>query len=228
MPAGWPAADSGGEIGREKNDNDRLEDDRSCVDEALATWPAVASAKDAAAPQPPATAASTANDAAQPEVTPTGDTVARNPAQAKEKSDIVIVGSRIAGARVTEALPVVVVNRDKLDTIGAVSGDELIRSIPQMGDVSFNPGNNPQTSNAARGDVGSVDLRSLGVGNTLVLLNGRRVIAPTGKPGPVGYGHRAGPQLQFERHPHRRPAAPRSAARRSGGASPVRTRSRAS
>ncbi len=143
---------------------------------ALATWPAVASAKDAAAPQPPATAASTANDAAQPEVTPTGDTVARNPAQAKEKSDIVIVGSRIAGARVTEALPVVVVNRDKLDTIGAVSGDELIRSIPQMGDVSFNPGNNPQTSNAARGDVGSVDLRSLGVGNTLVLLNGRRVI----------------------------------------------------
>src|SRR3546814_8555170 len=50
------------------------------------------------------------------------------------------------------------------------------RSIPQMGDVSFNPGNNAQTSNAARGDVGSVNLRSLGVGNTLVLLNGRRIV----------------------------------------------------
>jgi len=90
--------------------------------------------------------------------------------------DIVVVGTRIEGARVTEALPVVVVSQDKLDAIGAVSGDELIRNIPQMGDVSFNPGNNAQTSNAARGDVGSVNLRSLGVGNTLVLLNGRRIV----------------------------------------------------
>lgn len=90
--------------------------------------------------------------------------------------DIVVVGTRIEGARVTEALPVVVVGQDKIDAIGAVSGDELIRNIPQMGDVSFNPGNNAQTSNAARGDVGSVNLRSLGVGNTLALLNGRRVV----------------------------------------------------
>ncbi len=90
--------------------------------------------------------------------------------------EIVVVGTRIEGARVTEALPVVVVGQDKLDAIGAVSGDELIRNIPQMGDVSFNPGNNAQTSNAARGDVGSVNLRSLGVGNTLVLLNGRRIV----------------------------------------------------
>ena len=36
--------------------------------------------------------------------------------------------------------------------------------------------NNPQTSNSARGDVNSVNLRSLGVGNTLVLLNGRRLV----------------------------------------------------
>jgi outer membrane receptor protein involved in Fe transport len=37
--------------------------------------------------------------------------------------------------------------------------------------------NNPQTSNAARGDVNSINLRNLGVGNTLVLLNGRRLVA---------------------------------------------------
>ncbi|HMN53223.1 MAG TPA: TonB-dependent receptor plug domain-containing protein, partial [Sphingopyxis sp.] len=91
-------------------------------------------------------------------------------------SDIVVVGTRIEGARVTEALPVVVFDQDRIDAAGVVSGDELIRSIPQMGDVSFNPGNNAQTSNAARGDVGSVNLRSLGVGNTLVLLNGRRIV----------------------------------------------------
>jgi outer membrane receptor protein involved in Fe transport len=97
-------------------------------------------------------------------------------AEEGQPTDIVVVGTRIEGARVTEALPVVVVNQDKIDAVGAVSGDELIRAIPQMGDVSFNPGNNAQTSNAARGDVGSVNLRSLGVGNTLVLLNGRRVV----------------------------------------------------
>jgi len=97
-------------------------------------------------------------------------------AEAGQPTDIVVVGTRIEGARVTEALPVVVVGQDKIDAVGAVSGDELIRAIPQMGDVSFNPGNNAQTSNAARGDVGSVNLRSLGVGNTLVLLNGRRVV----------------------------------------------------
>jgi outer membrane receptor protein involved in Fe transport len=51
-----------------------------------------------------------------------------------------------------------------------------MRSIPQMGDVLFDSANNPQTSNSARGDVNSVNLRSLGVGNTLVLLNGRRMV----------------------------------------------------
>lgn len=113
-----------------------------------------------------ATEAEPAADSADSEPQPDGAT----------SGDIVVVGTRIEGARVTEALPVVVVGQDRLDAIGAVSGDELIRNIPQMGDVSFNPGNNAQTSNAARGDVGSVNLRSLGVGNTLVLLNGRRIV----------------------------------------------------
>jgi iron complex outermembrane recepter protein len=99
------------------------------------------------------------------------------PVAEEEGGELVVVGSRIAGARVNEALPVIVVTQEQLDAGAAVSGDELIRNIPQMGDVSFNPGNNAQTSNAARGDVGSVNLRGLGVGNTLVLLNGRRVVA---------------------------------------------------
>ena len=89
---------------------------------------------------------------------------------------ITVVGSHIQGAPTTDALPVVVVGAEKIDAVGAVSGDELFRSIPQMGDVLFDASNNPQTSNAARGDVNSVNLRSLGVGNTLVLLNGRRLV----------------------------------------------------
>src|SRR5690606_18515244 len=89
---------------------------------------------------------------------------------------VVVVGSHIRGAPTTDALPVVVLGAEEIDAAGAISGDELMRSIPQMGDVLFDASNNPQTSNAARGDVNSVNLRSLGVGNTLVLLNGRRLV----------------------------------------------------
>jgi outer membrane receptor protein involved in Fe transport len=95
---------------------------------------------------------------------------------ASNLDDIVVVGSQIRGAAVNAALPVTVVNEEQILATGAVNGDDLLRSIPQMGDVLFSAANNPQTSNAARGDVNSVNLRSLGVGNTLVLLNGRRII----------------------------------------------------
>lgn len=90
--------------------------------------------------------------------------------------DIVVVGSQIKGAKQNEALPVTVVTVDDIKNSGAVSGDDLFRSIPQFGDVRFNSQYLPTSSNSARGDVGSLDLRSLGVGNTLVLLNGRRVV----------------------------------------------------
>jgi len=96
--------------------------------------------------------------------------------EATNLDKVVVVGSHIRGAPTTDALPVVVFDAEKIDAAGAISGDELMRSIPQMGDVLFDASNNPQTSNAARGDVNSVNLRSLGVGNTLVLLNGRRLV----------------------------------------------------
>lgn len=90
--------------------------------------------------------------------------------------EVVVVGTRIRGARTTAALPVVVLDETQIEATGAVSGDDLLRLIPQNGDTLFDASNNPQTSNAARGDVNSVNLRSLGVGNTLVLLNGRRIV----------------------------------------------------
>lgn len=118
-----------------------------------------AAAQDAPAPAAPAP---------QAEATPADD--------AKTLDKVVVVGSHIQGASTTDALPVMVVGAEQIDAAGAISGDELMRTIPQMGDVLFDASNNPQTSNAARGDVNSVNLRSLGVGNTLVLLNGRRLV----------------------------------------------------
>jgi iron complex outermembrane receptor protein len=91
--------------------------------------------------------------------------------------EIVVVGSRIEGAKATAALPVTVIDAKQLAAVAATSGDDLFRSIPQMGDVNYNSSYLPGSSNSARGDIGSVNLRNLGSGNTLVLLNGRRVVA---------------------------------------------------
>ena len=98
-------------------------------------------------------------------------------ASSRNEADIVVTGSRIAGTKITAALPVTVVSSEEIAATASVSGDELFRTLPQMGDVLFNSTNGQTSSNFARGDVGSVNLRNLGVGNTLVLLNGRRVVA---------------------------------------------------
>lgn len=97
-------------------------------------------------------------------------------AEQQQLEEVIVTGSNIRGSDAITALPVVTIDADEIAATGAVSGDDLFRSIPQMGDVLFEAANNPQTSNSARGDVNSVNLRSLGVGNTLVLLNGRRLV----------------------------------------------------
>ena len=95
----------------------------------------------------------------------------------EEVERIAVVGSNIKGSTVTSALPVTELGAEEIETTGALDGDELLRSIPQVGAVGFNANRGGQTGvNAARGDVGSVNLRSIGEGNTLVLLNGRRMV----------------------------------------------------
>jgi iron complex outermembrane receptor protein len=97
-------------------------------------------------------------------------------AQSAEEDDqtIVVTGSQIQGAQINDVLPVTVVDEQQIENTGASSGDELFRSIPQTGTVAFNE-QNATTQNNVRGDVGSVNLRDLGTGNTLLLLNGRRM-----------------------------------------------------
>jgi outer membrane receptor protein involved in Fe transport len=99
---------------------------------------------------------------------------------ATQVEEIVVVGSQIQGAKPTEALPVTVVSKDQIAAVGAVSGDDLFRSIPQAGDVQFQEARTTGNLNDARGDTASINLRNLGTGNTLVLLNGRRMVAAPG------------------------------------------------
>lgn len=95
--------------------------------------------------------------------------------QASDADVIVVTGTNIQGARINESLPVTIIGQDDLDTIGGVDGEDLIRSLPAQGGVQFRTDNNT-TVNNARGDVASINLRSIGSSGTLVLLNGRRVV----------------------------------------------------
>ncbi len=97
-------------------------------------------------------------------------------AEGTEVEAITVVGSNIKGAKVTGVLPVTVMEADDIDATGATSGDDLFRSIPQAGDVTFNEARSAGGINDARGDTASINLRGLGTGNTLMLLNGRRMV----------------------------------------------------
>ena len=87
---------------------------------------------------------------------------------------IVVTGTQIRGAQINDVLPVTVLDEDLIEATGAASGEDLFRAIPQVGTASFNE-QNATTQNSARGDVSSVNLRDLGTGNTLLLINGRRM-----------------------------------------------------
>jgi len=97
--------------------------------------------------------------------------------EASAVEEIVIVGSRVQGIP-KGALPVGVVQQEELEVYGGRSTGELVTNIPQVGGVQFSDNNTG--TNGARGDVTGVNLRGLGSGNTLSLIDGRRMaVHPT-------------------------------------------------
>ncbi len=99
-------------------------------------------------------------------------------AEAEEAiEEIIVVGSQIRGADISGNLPVTVIDAEDIEALGASSGDELFEMLPEQGQNFFNEEENISGGvNSARGDVGAFNLRNLGTGNTLVLLNGRRLV----------------------------------------------------
>ncbi|MGH8167093.1 MAG: TonB-dependent receptor plug domain-containing protein, partial [Woeseiaceae bacterium] len=93
---------------------------------------------------------------------PTGDETIEN---------VVVTGSRLAQKHLTDAAPVTVMSRQDIDVTGATSVGELLRELPAAGASS--------SESAGRGNNGTatVALRGLSAVNTLVLINGRRVIS---------------------------------------------------
>jgi outer membrane receptor protein involved in Fe transport len=103
------------------------------------------------------------------------------PAIAQDDADealeeITVTGTQIKGAAINEALAVSVFSEEEIEYLGVESGEELMDLIPENGQNFLNEADTAGGVNGARGDVGAFNLRNMGTGNTLVLLNGRRMV----------------------------------------------------
>jgi len=95
-----------------------------------------------------------------------------NEAEAKSVERIAVTGSRIKRADMENASPVTVIDASDIAATGATSIDAVLQSMTASGGAMTNPGVNNGSGGNAR-----VNLRGLGAERTLVLVNGRRMIA---------------------------------------------------
>lgn len=114
------------------------------------------------------------------QTTITQQAFAEEKAQEKDVERISVIGSHIKVNHDTGALPVTAMSSEDIENTGAVSGDELLSTIPAIGEVSFNSSRAAGGVNDARGDVSSINLRGIGSSYTLTLLNGRRLVLHPG------------------------------------------------
>lgn len=92
---------------------------------------------------------------------------------------IVVTGSRIASPTVESAAPLQIIDSAAIDNSGATNVQELLLENPVFGTPALSRTNSAFLTSGT--GVATVDLRDLGSDRTLVLINGRRVVA--GLPG---------------------------------------------
>jgi len=118
-----------------------------------------------------------AQPAPQPEAKPAAKPAAKPQPAAEEPpveeyvEEIVVTGSRIPRKELTTAAPVTVLDKEQLEKTGKTSIGEILQSLPEQSNAI-----NTQYNNGGDGAT-RVNLRGLGTGRTLVLLNGRRHVA---------------------------------------------------
>ncbi|HMG22528.1 MAG TPA: TonB-dependent receptor, partial [Kofleriaceae bacterium] len=130
--------------------------------------PTAPPAAEPAAPAQPAPAA-----APPPAETPglSDEELAKLAEQEAKTEVITVTGSLIERKEVDSPSPVSVVDREKLVSAGITNVGDVLQKIPAQGNAI-----NAQNNNGGDGST-RIDLRSLGTARTLVLLNGRRVVA---------------------------------------------------
>src|SRR5712664_3108171 len=96
------------------------------------------------------------------------------------EEEIVVTGSRVRRKDLTTPAPVTVLTRQQLQESGKVTIGEFLQMLPEQGNSPNFQLNNGGATYSADGST-RINLRSLGVTRTLVLVNGRRMV-----PGGVG------------------------------------------
>ncbi|MGA9574145.1 MAG: TonB-dependent receptor, partial [Lysobacterales bacterium] len=95
--------------------------------------------------------------------------------------EVVVTGTQIKGAKISEALSVSVISSSDIEAFGIDSGDQLLNAMTEQGQNFQSEAENISGGvNSVRGDIGAFNLRNMGTGNTLALLNGRRMVQSAG------------------------------------------------
>jgi outer membrane receptor protein involved in Fe transport len=92
--------------------------------------------------------------------------------EAEDEEAIVVTGTRLVRQDFEAISPVTTVGSEQLELTATLTTDSLLNELPQIV-----PGNTRTSNNAGGEDFATVDLRGLGPGRTLVLINGERVPA---------------------------------------------------
>jgi len=103
-------------------------------------------------------------------------------------SEVVVTGSRLPSAQAIS--PLQTYGRDALESQGVTTLEDFLNTLPAV-----MPDQDKSSNNPGQG-IAVVNLRALGAGRTLVLLDGRR-LAPTGPDGRVDLN--AIPQILVDR-----------------------------
>src|SRR5262245_22223907 len=88
----------------------------------------------------------------------------------QEEEAIVVTGTRLVRQDFEAISPVTTVGSEQLELTATLTTDSLLNELPQI-----IPGNTRTSNNAGGFDYSTVDLRGLGPGRTLVLINGERI-----------------------------------------------------
>jgi len=127
---------------------------------------------------PPGAAGAQQGPGTEPSPQPPGQgAVAEAPAAAERPTtveNILVTGSRIRRKDLTTPAPVVVFSSEELQASGRLTLGEFLQALPEQGNAPNFQLNNGGSTYAADGAT-RVNLRSLGVSRTLVLVNGRRL-----------------------------------------------------
>src|SRR5512138_3028677 len=92
--------------------------------------------------------------------------------------EVVVTGSRVRRKDLNTPAPVAVIGRAQIEASGKISVGEFLQMLPEQGNAPNFQLNNGGATYGADGAT-RVNLRSLGVNRTLVLVNGRRFV-PSG------------------------------------------------